>query len=284
MSEDARGQLQEAEDGDMYARLRLLDDFDRGCPPPVERHVLLSWLEQAAGEGVPIAQFRLAVWILRGDLGPIDAHKAAGWLLAVANEGLGPARDILGRMHAEGLLPDSLDFAEEVRRWAGELEQADLEAKPRLQGIYSPSGGGLLGVAQAASEFLLLVSNQANPGARSGPGGHNALAPDYAEAEKWLRLAADQGFAPAQYNLGVYQVVHHVPPDYAEAAKWYRKAAEQGHAEAQYQLGLYWSSSHAPAPDFAEAAKWLGLAAGQGHVRARAALDLRLFGPPLGKA
>ena len=32
-----------------------------------------------------------------------------------------------------------------------------------------------------------------------------------------------------------------MPQDYAEAAKWYRKAAEQGYAEAQYFLAFMYS-------------------------------------------
>ncbi len=52
---------------------------------------------------------------------------------------------------------------------------------------------------------------------------------DYAEAVKWYRLAAEQGDASAQYNLGIMYINGKgVPQDYAEAVKWYRLAAEQG--------------------------------------------------------
>ncbi len=46
---------------------------------------------------------------------------------------------------------------------------------------------------------------------------------------KWWRLAAEQGDAVAQYNLGVkYAQGEGVSEDYAEAIKWWRLAAEQG--------------------------------------------------------
>ena len=62
---------------------------------------------------------------------------------------------------------------------------------------------------------------------------------DYAEAVKWYRLAADQGYADAQNNLGVmYDQGQGVPQNYAEAVKWYRLAADQGDAAAQYNLGV----------------------------------------------
>ena len=52
---------------------------------------------------------------------------------------------------------------------------------------------------------------------------------DKAEAAKWFRKAADQGYAGAQYNLGhCYANGYGVKQDRAEAAKWYQKAADQG--------------------------------------------------------
>ena len=55
---------------------------------------------------------------------------------------------------------------------------------------------------------------------------------------RWYRLAAEQGDADAQSNLGVmYDSGHGVPQDYAEAVRWYRRAAEQGDASAQFDLG-----------------------------------------------
>jgi uncharacterized protein len=52
-----------------------------------------------------------------------------------------------------------------------------------------------------------------------------------AEAIKWYRKAADQGF---QSNLGIrYETGHGVAQDYAEAVKWHRKATERGFARSQ---------------------------------------------------
>ena len=48
------------------------------------------------------------------------------------------------------------------------------------------------------------------------------------------RLAAEQGDARAQFNLGIcYLNSINVTKDYAEAVKWLRKAADQGHAAAK---------------------------------------------------
>ena len=61
---------------------------------------------------------------------------------------------------------------------------------------------------------------------------------DEAEAVRWYRLAADQGDADAQLNLGVmYDNGRGVLKDEAEAVRWYRLAADQGDAAAQFNLG-----------------------------------------------
>ena len=50
-------------------------------------------------------------------------------------------------------------------------------------------------------------------------------------AVKWYTLAAEQGYAKAQYNLGLmYANGRGVPENDKTAVKWFTKAAEQGYA------------------------------------------------------
>ena len=100
-------------------------------------------------------------------------------------------------------------------------------------------------------------------------------ASDYKEAVKWYRLAADQGYAASQFNLGVlYKDGKGVPQDYAEAVKWYRLAADQGDAGAQNNLGVRYDKGVGVPQDYKEAAKWYRLAADQGYARAQNNLGL----------
>ena len=56
---------------------------------------------------------------------------------------------------------------------------------------------------------------------------------DYVEAAKWYQKAAEQNYAPAQYNLGVmYQNGGGVTQNVMEAFKWFYLAAAQGNADA----------------------------------------------------
>jgi TPR repeat protein len=85
---------------------------------------------------------------------------------------------------------------------------------------------------------------------------------DYVEAAKWYRLAADQGDALAETNLGLmYNFGDGVPQDYAEAVKWYRLGANHGDALAQTDLGLMYAEGQGVAQDFVQAEEWFTLAA-----------------------
>jgi len=96
---------------------------------------------------------------------------------------------------------------------------------------------------------------------------------DYTEAMKWYRKAAEQGLADAQYNLGVmYHEGEGIPQDYAEGMKWFQKAAEQENADAQYNLGVMYHKGEGIPPDYIETSKWYWKAAEQGHADAQYSL------------
>lgn len=100
-----------------------------------------------------------------------------------------------------------------------------------------------------------------------------AQEPDKKEMEQIYR-DANLGDPKAQLYLGsMYGNGKGVPLDHAEAAKWYRKAAEQGYAKAQWYLGrAYYNGAGLPR-DYAEAEKWYRKAAGQGLAEAK--IDLK---------
>ena len=107
-------------------------------------------------------------------------------------------------------------------------------------------------VDESGQEVPLLAEQRAkadagDPVARFKMAGFYArgegVAQDLVEAAKWLTLAAEQGYAPAQNNLAVcYSTGAGVPKDQAKAIAWIRKSAEQGYARAQCYLGLSYAS------------------------------------------
>ena len=93
---------------------------------------------------------------------------------------------------------------------------------------------------------------------------------DYAKAAEWYTKSADQGYAPAQCNLGyMYDIGQGVSQDYAKAAEWYTKSAEQGYAPAQCNLGNMYYNGKGVTQDYAKAAEWYTKAAEQGYAPAQ---------------
>ena len=76
-----------------------------------------------------------------------------------------------------------------------------------------------------------------------------------------IKIAADQGDAQAQYDMGrMYEEGQGVKQDSTKAMQCYLKAAEQGHAKAQYELGLMYSKLPPNKKNEEEAIKWIQLA------------------------
>ncbi len=85
---------------------------------------------------------------------------------------------------------------------------------------------------------------------------------------KWYRLAAEQGGAKAQYNLGwMYDEGLGVLQDYKTAVKWYRLAAEQGIAVAQLNLGWMYKEGQGLPQDYVYAHMWTNIAASSGKSK-----------------
>jgi hypothetical protein len=81
-----------------------------------------------------------------------------------------------------------------------------------------------------------------------------------------LKVRAEKGDAPAQFNLGCsYLNGDGVPQNYTAALSWYRKAADQGNAPAQCNLGWMFETGKGVAQNFTEAYRWYNLAAAQGN-------------------
>lgn len=215
------------------------------------------------GYGVPKNAAEAATWY----------HLAAeGYMKASFNE-IDPDADAhyieglfsMGSMYDYGLWARENDVeAAEWYRLAAELGHA--EAQYRLGHLYS-SGPQDTPVDKEASEWVR----------RNIPDGVPFVYPvfvlspdvvmtDMSEAEKWFRLAAEQGHARAQYELGSWYSILSASSmsttqeaDAAEAAKWFRKAAEQGLGWAQLNMGHRYADGDGVPQDYVQAFAWLRL-------------------------
>ncbi len=104
---------------------------------------------------------------------------------------------------------------------------------------------------------------------------HDDEEPDYNKAKEWYEKAAEQGYAPAQHELGeLYSKGVGVEQDYKKAAEWYEKAAEQGYAAAQYEMGKLHQKGLGVEQDYTKALEWYRKAAEQGYAIAQFAIGI----------
>lgn len=90
--------------------------------------------------------------------------------------------------------------------------------------------------------------------------------PDYSQATMWFSKAAEQNFAAAQYNLGFcYYNGYGVKEDFTLAVEYFRKAAEQNYPAALYDLGICYILGQGVTKDYSEALKLWSLAAENGY-------------------
>jgi TPR repeat protein len=103
-------------------------------------------------------------------------------------------------------------------------------------------------------------------------------AADTAQAIEWLRYAAAQRYAPAEYHLGqLYDFGFGVPADDEQALAWYRRAADHGSASGQRMVGEFFQKGRGVAADPAEAARWYRRGADGDDLRAQYLLGQLYF-------
>ncbi|HVV68329.1 MAG TPA: tetratricopeptide repeat protein [Gammaproteobacteria bacterium] len=99
------------------------------------------------------------------------------------------------------------------------------------------------------------------------------LKQDKKAAVAWYRLAAEEEYPPAQYNLATcYHNGYGVEKDFKEAFEWYKAAAENNFAQAQYQLGANYYDGEGVTQNIKEAIHWLSKAAEQNNPDAQCKL------------
>jgi TPR repeat protein len=96
---------------------------------------------------------------------------------------------------------------------------------------------------------------------------------DLASAQIWISRSAEQGYVPAQLGIGLLYLhgpKDAMPVgDYGRAERWLRLAATQADAEAQFWLGLGYKRGTFGVTDYHEALRWLEKAAEQGLPNAQ---------------
>ena len=195
-------------------------------------------IREAADEGNAIALYMMAAYFSQGyGVQPINEQKAIAYFKKSYEAGY----PVAGYDVADSL-PDGSPEQDEIRKNAKD------------------------NILELANEEDVFAQASAAWGYREGYG----TAVDHVEAVKWVRKAAEQGFARAQYDLGLmYEFGTGVERSNEKAAEWYLKAAEQGYARAQFWLGYMYEYGTGVEQSYEKAAEWVQKAAEQGYADAQ---------------
>lgn len=190
-------------------------------------------IRKAADEGNAIALYMMAAYFSEGyGVQPINNQKAIAYFKKSYIAGYPVAG-----YDVAASLPDGSPEQDEIRNHAKD------------------------NILELANEEDVFAQTNAAWGYREGYG----TAVDHVEAVKWVRKAAEQGFARAQYDLGwMYQYGRGVERSDEKAAGWYLKAAEQGLARAQRNLGFMYEYGRGVERSYEKAVEWVQKAAEQG--------------------
>lgn len=253
-----------AQAGQVDAQLYLGELYERRGGSPDEA---IRWFRAAAEQGDAEGQYRLAQ-IYRSDRLDRDGRRkwtdyaeAVRWFRAAAEQGHPGAQMEVGQAYREGR--GVAGDREEANRWY----QTAHKNTAGLSRLIEPQCAALSGVAEYTAVYaacnrgdkeetfrqLTVLAKQGNARAHDWLGywhyqgltgiqkGRMYIAGTshgyFQRAARFMRTAAEQGYAPAQYNLGVvYEHGMGVAVNAAEAARWYQAAAGMGLAQAQAAL------------------------------------------------
>jgi TPR repeat protein len=100
------------------------------------------------------------------------------------------------------------------------------------------------------------------------------LSNDPVTAAAWFHRSAAQGYADAQFNLGLKNANGEGVSKYpVKAVELIQKADDQGNVDAENNLGVMYFSGEGIARDTDKAKEWFAKAAAQGNADAKANLD-----------
>ena len=181
--------------------------YDNGEGVPQDDAEAVRWYRLAAEQGNASAQYNLGLMYANGKVSLRTTQKQSGGIVSLPNRGLSAAQSRPGLD-----VPTAKD---------------EVVLRGRRRG--SPVVPSRCGTGECATRSTTWVRCTTTD---------EGVPQDDAEAVRWYRLAAEQGHAYAQYNLGVmYDTGEGVPQDDAEAVRWYRLGCGTGACDRAAKIG-----------------------------------------------
>ena len=271
------------------------------------------WYRKAAGQGHIEAQFALGGMYFYGNGVEQDLKEAFYWFYEAAGQGNSEAQNYIGTLNES--------YQKQGKLIKAKLEKEMSMADEKKGKVYSQALAGdknsqfsvgvmehkkVQGYIEELKPLEIWISFGSEEEKKWLKDIFVLISEKYKIVARWYNEAADQGYAKAQYNLGLmyfygngveqdlekaFNCFHKaalqglpeaqlflglmyfngqgVEQDFKEAARWFHAAAEQGLPEAQFNLGGIYFNGQGVEQDFKEAARWFHAAAEQGHAKAQ---------------
>jgi len=271
--------VKQAKTADPAIQFQLGLDYRNGNGVQRDPTQAYKWIHQAAMGNLTEAQFTVGLMDAAGDGTPRKLSDAADWFRKASKQGHLKATILLADMSRDGT-GTAVDLIQAARLYRIAAERNDMHSIIALANAYlrgegvpkSPNDaanwlrrGAWLGNADARYRLALVLLDgdpATKPGHRPS---RNGL-----EAAFWLQTAADQGYAPAQYSLGMaYYGGIAMPLDRYKAMELINQAADQTYAPALRQLSFFYRTGRFTTKDPLRALMYLELAEqfGDQHTR-----------------
>ena len=192
----------------------------------------------------------------------IQSNDNFEWILETANQGLPESQNLLGTMYLKGKEVNK-DYEKAFYWFIKSAKGGSDQALYNIGSMYY-NGYGTKQDYVKAFEYYRKAASYGNKDAQ------NEILNIEEKDINWHIKAANQGLAPAQYNLGLmYANGQGVAQSYAKAFEWYSKAAAQGNASAQNNLATMYVGGQGIVQNSALANEWLLKAANNGNAMAQ---------------
>lgn len=240
---------------DTVEALMLLGEVYMGYGEPI---LAFPYYERAAALGNSDAMFNIGVFYQKGELGEDpDPFGAAFWYKKAIDNGSIVAMNNYAQLLESA--PEPLQNFSEAFKWHLKSAEAGMmESWLDVATCYKYGRGTEQSFEKTKECYEKAFSIDEPERAyfnlfllyRDGV----AIEPNYEEALKWLRKAADQGLPIACWHLGMhYKHGINVPQNFTTAYSWFNKAAEKGLSEAIYEIGLMYRHGVVVAKDYKRA-------------------------------
>lgn len=293
-----------AEQGNAAAQFRLGLMYLSGKDIPQDDHAAVKWIMLAGNQGDTYAQYKLGQMYSEGAGVPQDDQAAADWFTLAAKQGHSTAQLKVGEMYSngKGVSQDyvlahmwfNLAAANNGRHASGKRSQIAKKMSSadvaHAQMLAWSLGDDVLTVGMKKTfaivsdagvktylNNLTLQAEQGDVEIRYDLGEMNSkphlkeplVRLNYKLAVTWYEMAAEQGHAGAQAELGrMYKNGWGIPQNYVLAIRWLLRAIEQGDSTAQVELGVMYHNGRGVEQNNVRAYMWFNVASFTDSYRA----------------